>query len=259
MHSHEYMHVACMYMRTYTCMQACMRPYTRAHTHIHAYACIHTSMNTHTCTYTCICMHICTCIRLEQRTMPDGNPLASAPGEDPFIQLKRTNQEPLPPFRASPPSLDHQSGGTRTHHQGAPVGTYTSKHQEEQSPSPQLAAPLNHHESGTGGGSTPTAIWIVRSGRPVPSGRTLAREGVVRLGAPCHLVPAARPRTPIKVTRSWRKCERQQVAVGAGSKIAPRDPFLRASAHKGVSQHPPPYRNAITVLTINFNIIHECQ
>ena len=147
MHTHEYMHVTCMYMRTYTCMQAYMRPYTRAHTHIHAYACIHTSMHTHTCTYTCICMHICTCIRLEQRTMPNGNPLASAPGEDPFIQQERTNQHLLLPFRASPPSLDHQSGGTRTHNQGAPVGIYTSKHQEEQSesPSPQLADPLNHH------------------------------------------------------------------------------------------------------------------
>jgi hypothetical protein len=147
MHAHEYMHVACMYMRTYTCMQACMHPYTHAHTHIHAYACIHTSMHTHTCTYTCICMHAYTCIRLEKRTMPNGNPLASAPGEDPFIQPERTNQQPLLPFRASPPSLDHQSGGTRTHNQGAPVGIYTSKHQEEQSesPSPQLADPLNHH------------------------------------------------------------------------------------------------------------------
>jgi hypothetical protein len=147
MHTHEYMHVACMHMRTYTCMQACMRPYTRAHTHIHAYACIHTSMHTHTCTYTCICIHVYACIRLEQRTMPNGNPLASAPGEDPFIQQERTNQHLLLPFRASPPSLDHQSGGTRTHNQGAPVGTYTSTRQEEQSesPSPQLADPLNHH------------------------------------------------------------------------------------------------------------------
>ena len=95
-------------------------------------------------------MHVYTCIRLEQRTMPNGNPLASAPGEDPFIQLERTNQQPLLPFRASPPSLDHQSGGTRTHNQGAPVGIYTSKHQEEQSPSPQLAVPTIMGPGGDG-------------------------------------------------------------------------------------------------------------
>ena len=175
----------------------------------------------------CLCIHAYTYIRLEKRTMPNGNPLASAPGEDPFIQQERTNQHLLLPFRASPPSLDHQSGGTRTHNQGAPVGIYTSKHQEEQSesPSPQLADPLNHHESGTGGESTATPTRIVQSSQPVSSGRTSAREGAALPGAPCHLVLAARPRTPIKVTRSWRKCDRQQVAVGAGSKIAPRDPF----------------------------------
>ena len=60
---------------------------------------------------------------------------------------------------------------------------------------------------GPGGGHT-YSIRIVRSGRPVPSGRIPAREGVVSLGAQCHLVPAARPRTLIKVSRSWRKCER---------------------------------------------------
>ena len=58
------------------------------------------------------------------------------------------------------------------------------------------------------GGEHTYSIRIVRPGRPVPSGRIPAREGVVRLGDPFHLVPAARPRTSIKVSRSWRKCER---------------------------------------------------
>ena len=50
-------------------------------------------------------------------------------------------------------------------------------------PSPQLAVPTI---MGPGGEHTYSS-WIVRSGRPVPSGRTLAREGVVRLGIQCPL------------------------------------------------------------------------
>ena len=55
------------------------------------------------------------------------------------------------------------------------------------SPPPKLVDPLNHHESGTEGGEHTYSSWIVRSGRPVPSGRIPAREGVVRLGAPSSL------------------------------------------------------------------------
>ena len=61
MHVQEFIHVACMHMRTYTCMRACMRPYTHTHTHTHTYTYIHTSMHTHTCTHTRICMP-CMCM-----------------------------------------------------------------------------------------------------------------------------------------------------------------------------------------------------
>ena len=71
----------CTYAHAYTCMHMCTC------TCIHAY--MHTSIHTHTCTHThaYACMHMHTCIRLGKRTMLDGNPLASALGEDPFIPV----------------------------------------------------------------------------------------------------------------------------------------------------------------------------
>ena len=56
----------------------------RARTCIHAYVHTHTHMHTsHAYAY----MHMHTCMRLGKRAMPNGNPLASALGEDPFIPL----------------------------------------------------------------------------------------------------------------------------------------------------------------------------
>ena len=75
------------------------------------------------------------------------------------------------------------------------------------------------------GGEHTYSSWIVRSGRPVPSGRTLAREGVVRPGDPFLLVRAARPQHPHKGKEVMEEMCKVQAAVGAGSKIAPRDPF----------------------------------
>ena len=49
------------------------------------------------------------------------------------------------------------------------------------SPSPQLSDPLNHHESGTGGGEH--VLQLDRAhGRPVPSGRTRHVKGSSALG-----------------------------------------------------------------------------
>ena len=75
------------------------------------------------------------------------------------------------------------------------------------------------------GGEHTYSSRIVRSGRPVPSGRTLAREGVVGPGDPFLLVLAARPQHPHKGKEVMEEMCKVQAAVGAGSKIAPRDPF----------------------------------
>ena len=164
-------------------MRTCMHTYARTHmctcTHMHI---MHTSIHTHTCTHThaYACMHMHTCMDLGKRTMPDGNPLASALGEDPFIPLlpERASQNKLSPFiPESTRKSNSRPPSWRTHSITMRVGP---------------------------GGEHTYSIRIVRSGRPVPSGRIPAREGVVRLGAQCLLVPAARPRTLIKVSRSWR-------------------------------------------------------
>ena len=113
----------------------------------------------------------------------------------PSVPRKRGGGEGGTTHRYSAPGLGDYSGGC------TPAVRIAS------SPSPQLSDPLNHHESGTGGGGTRTPFGSCE--RPTrPLGSEPAREGVVVLGAQCHLVGAARPRTSIKVSRSWRKCER---------------------------------------------------
>ena len=164
---------------------------------IHAY--MHTSIHTHTCTHThayaYMHMHICMC--LGKRAMPDGNTLASALGEDPFIPLN-THSHITRESQSKTKARSYPSKPICTSESDLPSNPLGGA-----SPSPQLADPLNHHESGTGGGSTPTPVGT--SARPARLlGSDPGREGVVRPGDPFLLVRAARPRTPIKVTRSWR-------------------------------------------------------
>ena len=89
---------ACTYAHAHMHAHAC----THAYVHVHAHTYMHTSIHTHTCTHThaYACMHMHTCMRLGKRAMPDGNPLASALGEDPFIPLlpERASQKKLSPF-----------------------------------------------------------------------------------------------------------------------------------------------------------------
>ena len=92
--------------------------------------------------------------------MPKGNPLASALGEDPFIPLKthkleRASQKQKPIYtiktlynqkeRPPPPhpwGVPRRPPSWQPHPRGETEGALSS---------PQLADPLNHHESGTGG------------------------------------------------------------------------------------------------------------
>ena len=68
--------------------------------------------------------------------------------------------------------------------------------------------------------------WIVQSSQLVLSGWTSAHEGAVRLGAQCHLVPAAQPNRPIKMVRLvWGYVKGSSKGRStAGSKMASRNP-----------------------------------
>ena len=95
---------------------------------------------------------------------------------------KRGGGERGTTHRYSTPGLGDYSGGC------TPAVRIAS------SPSPQLADPLNHHESGTGGGAHLQQLDRPH-GRPVSSGRTRDVKGsyALELRTPCARRPASHP------------------------------------------------------------------
>ena len=69
------------------------------------------------------------------------------------------------------------------------------------SPSPQLADPLNHHESGTGGGSTPTPVGscALADLSPRVGSRHVKGSSALEFRAPCAGRPASHPHKGVEV------------------------------------------------------------